>query len=314
MTHDHLERHETLGEFLLRVQDSSFELNDWLDVNNSRDVKCQIEQTRIDHVLEDEGDLEVAEIVQEGQHVHDLDHEVFIRVDLLGHFELHCAVSEGNQKTDGHLLSELLMLLDQHQSHDDEDSVRLDLTERRHVSLAFCGRLLCVLARDEHLRLVVDLAPRRDREHLKNRHHCIVRQLVDLALLFGVFTLGLKLYARLVLGLSLCNLDIVCISGQVDLAVNVGRPLRRILLHVSDDEGERNHEHDEDAALVRAPAELLDRLERHLDHHHAHHRRTIFAGKRVENTAAWGNESCGIVCHAKFSLFCFDFNQIYYNL
>ena len=206
------------------------------------------------------------------------------------------------------------MLLDQHQSHDNEDSVRLDLAEGRHVSLAFCGCLLCILAGDEHLRLVVDLAPRRDLKHLKNSLHCIVGQLVDLAFLLGVLTLGLEFYARLVLGLGLSNLDTVSISGQVDLAVDVGRPLIRILLHIADDEGERDQEHDEDAAFVRAPAELLDRLERHLDHHHTHHRRAIFAGKRVENTATWGNERRGIVCHAKFSLFCFDFNQIYYNL
>lgn len=206
------------------------------------------------------------------------------------------------------------MLLDQHQSHDNEDSVRLHLGEGRHVSLAFCGRLLCILAGDEHLGLVVDLAPRRDLKYLENRLHCIVVQLVDLALLLGVFTLGLKFYARLVLGLGLSNLDTVSISGQVDLAVDIGRSLVSILLQISDHEGERDQEHDEDAALVRAPAELLDRLKRHLNHHHAHHRRAIFAGKRVENTAAWGKERRGIVCHAKFSLFCFDFNQIYYNL
>ena len=78
MLHDHFEGQEALGEFLLRVQDSSLEFNDWLDVNDSRDVKSHIEQTRIEYVFEDEGDLKVAEIVQEGQLVHDLDHKVFI--------------------------------------------------------------------------------------------------------------------------------------------------------------------------------------------------------------------------------------------
>ena len=104
------------------------------------------------------------------------------------------------------------MLFDEHQSHDNEDSVGLDLSESRHVSLAFSGRLLCVLAGDEHLGLVVDFAPRWDLKHLENRLNCVVLQLVDLALLLGVFTLGLKFNARFVLGLGFCNLDITRIS------------------------------------------------------------------------------------------------------
>ena len=96
----------------MRVEDSSLELKDWLDVNDTRDVKSHVEETREERVLQKECDLEVTILVEEGKLVYNLDDDVLVCVDLLWHPELNSHVGERDEESDSCLLRKLLMLLD----------------------------------------------------------------------------------------------------------------------------------------------------------------------------------------------------------
>lgn len=113
------------------------ELGQRLHVYESRNVQRHIEQAVVKHGLEEEPDFKVAVLVQKGQEVDELDHQILLRVHLFGHFKLYRGVAESHEETNRHLLSEVLVLLHKQESHQHEDGVACQFAKGRHVAHAF---------------------------------------------------------------------------------------------------------------------------------------------------------------------------------
>jgi len=81
----HLEGQKRRSQAFLCFQHFLLELNQGLHVNEPGDVERGVEEAGVDDSLEDVRDLEIAQVVHEGERVHHLDDDVLILVDLFWH-------------------------------------------------------------------------------------------------------------------------------------------------------------------------------------------------------------------------------------
>ena len=211
--------------------------------------------------LKDVADFKVAEAVQEGKSIDDANHNVFLRrVHLHGHLELHRCKGEDKEETDGHLLGEELVLLDEHEGQHNEHRVGAGLLECRHVALAFGWDLLRRLWSNENLLLVVELSQIWALENVEDVRDNLGVILVDDTLFGYVFAFCFKVYAQIVLLICLVDFREVRGAVQTNKAVDVGAALVDKLLEVFADEVKGHQESDDGLALHIQPGELVDSL------------------------------------------------------
>ena len=98
------------------------------DVDKARHVESHMEDVRVDKRFKHVVYFEVAELLQESHLVQGLNKKVLF-LALLRHLDVDRGGCEYKQRSDGHLLGEVLVLLHKHQHHEGEHRVGSDLQE-----------------------------------------------------------------------------------------------------------------------------------------------------------------------------------------
>lgn len=192
------------------------------------------------------------------------------------------------------------MALNQHNCHEDKDWEKAQFLECAKVARSWRRLLGHFLSLDKVFLLVVDLTQLGFFEHMEDFLDCILRLAVDYTLLFRVVAFGLESHTSRVHGLSYINVTIVSCSIQSNLSVDIVTSLSHKLVEVVDNEAQWNHKDNYDLASVVKSANLVDKLEWALNHHHSHHRWAFLSWECIEYTASWRHQHRNRFFHLVF--------------
>ena len=183
-------------------------------------------------------------MVEEWERVYCLNHNVLVMTHFLGHTQHDRAVGKCEQRTDGHLLRKVLILLDTHESQEDIYTVMFGLAQCFEVAHAVSWRLLQLLLFYEVLSLVVDLSQVALLEDKENVSHGRLLYAVDGTPLLRVDALRLKSQTRDILLLGVVNFLQGGSARQPNLRVDVSTALSHECSEITNDEAKGDQHHD----------------------------------------------------------------------